>query len=68
MAENTVLPPSGWVEAPPELKDFNPTELEEHLRVTMQGPDARWLGNHHQAKQQRAHLPDSTPELARRKE
>eukprot|EP00959_Pyramimonas_sp_CCMP1952_P114522 2394361-Pyramimonas_sp.AAC.1 len=68
MAENTVLPPSGWVEAQQELKDFNPTELEEHLRVTKQGPDARWLGNHHQTKQQRAHLPDSTPELARRKE
>ena len=60
--------PFGWVEAPDELKDFNPTELEEHLRLTMQGPDAKWLANHRQAKQQRAPLPDSTPELARRKE
>eukprot|EP00959_Pyramimonas_sp_CCMP1952_P034760 728360-Pyramimonas_sp.AAC.1 len=34
----------------------------------MLGPGAKWLANHHQAKQQRALLPDSTPELARRKE
>ena len=60
--------PFGWTDAPEELTDFNPTELEEHLRLTMQGPDAKWLTNHHQAKQQRAPLPDSTPELARRKE
>ena len=60
--------PIGWTEAPEELKAFNPTELEEHMRLVMQGPDPRWMANHHQAQQQRAPLPDSTPELARRKE
>eukprot|EP00959_Pyramimonas_sp_CCMP1952_P291102 6089448-Pyramimonas_sp.AAC.1 len=52
-------PPFGWVEALEEPKDFNPAELEEHFRLTMQGPDAKWLANHNRAKQQRASIPDS---------
>ena len=43
-------------------------EPEEHPRRTMQGPDAKCLTNHVQVKQQMAPLPDSTPELDRRKE
>ena len=58
----------GWVEALDELKEFSPAALEEQLRQTLKGPDARWTANHHRAKQQRAPLPDSTPELAKSKE
>ena len=51
----------GWTEASDELKDLHPTGLEEHLWPAMPRPGARWLANYHQAEQQRALLPESTP-------